>query len=55
MMMTVLASILPVITAEIGGQHVYAWVFSSFLIISTVTIPLFAKLSDAYGIGLIRL
>src|SRR5439155_250374 len=32
-----------------GGLSLYAWVFSAFLIVQTVTIPIFGKLSDLYG------
>ncbi|WP_142996806.1 MFS transporter [Alteribacter keqinensis] len=49
MMQTVIATILPSITEELGGLHLYGWVFSSFLIISTVTIPFFSKMADIYG------
>jgi EmrB/QacA subfamily drug resistance transporter len=49
LMQTVVAAILPQITVELGSRELYGWVFSSFLIASTVTIPIFAKLSDQYG------
>jgi EmrB/QacA subfamily drug resistance transporter len=39
----------PTIVSEMGGLNLFAWVFSSFLIVQTVTIPIFGKLSDLYG------
>lgn len=49
LMQTLVAAILPQIVRDIGGESLYGWVFSSFLLISTITIPLFAKLADQYG------
>ncbi|MXQ54938.1 MFS transporter [Shimazuella alba] len=49
LMQTLVAAILPQIVQDIGGEALYGWVFSSFLLISTITIPLFAKLADQYG------
>jgi EmrB/QacA subfamily drug resistance transporter len=49
LMQTVIATILPQLTEELGSRELYGWVFSSFLIASTVTIPIFAKFSDLYG------
>jgi EmrB/QacA subfamily drug resistance transporter len=49
LMQTLVAAILPQIAQDIGGESLYGWVFSSFLLISTITIPLFAKLADQYG------
>ncbi|AZR72084.1 hypothetical protein BBF96_00965 [Anoxybacter fermentans] len=49
LMQTVIATILPQIMSEYGGWQWYGWVFSSFLIVSTITIPLFAKMADLYG------
>ncbi|WP_069650954.1 MFS transporter [Caloranaerobacter ferrireducens] len=49
LMQTVIATILPQIMNEYGGWQWYGWVFSSFIIVSTITIPLFAKMADLYG------
>src|SRR5262249_7058321 len=32
-----------------GDLHMYSWVFSGFLLTSTVTMPLWGRLSDLYG------
>ncbi|SEM84036.1 MFS transporter [Lihuaxuella thermophila] len=49
MMQTVVATILPQAARELGDSHLYGWVFSGYLLMSTITIPLFAKLADLYG------
>src|SRR2546421_8824331 len=46
---TIVSTAVPTIVAELGGLSLYAWVFSAFLIVQTVTIPIFGKLSDLYG------
>lgn len=49
MMQTAIAAILPQIVSDLGGEPLYGWVFSGYLLLSTITIPFFAKLADAYG------
>jgi EmrB/QacA subfamily drug resistance transporter len=46
---TIVATAGPTIIADLGGLSLYAWVFSSFVIVQTVVIPIFGKLSDIYG------
>jgi EmrB/QacA subfamily drug resistance transporter len=46
---TIVATAGPTIIADLGGLSLYAWVFSAFVIVQTVTIPVFGKLSDIYG------
>ncbi|MFQ5988640.1 MAG: MDR family MFS transporter [Candidatus Methylomirabilales bacterium] len=46
---TVVATAMPTVVASLGGLEVYSWVFSSYLLTSTVTVPLWGKLSDLYG------
>jgi MFS family permease len=48
-MQLILATALPFIIAEIGGSNLYSWVFSSYMLASLATIPLFSKLADIYG------
>lgn len=48
-MQLILATALPFIVAEIGGGDLYGWVFSSYMLASLFTIPLFSKLADIYG------
>ncbi|MEV7970474.1 MFS transporter [Sphaerisporangium sp. NPDC088356] len=32
-----------------GGAGLYTWVVTAYLLTSTVTVPLYGRLSDAYG------
>lgn len=49
MEVTVVATAMPSIVAELGGLATYSWVFSGYLLTSTTTVPLYGKLSDIYG------
>jgi EmrB/QacA subfamily drug resistance transporter len=40
---------MPTVVASLGGLEIYSWVFSAYLLTSTVTVPLWGKLSDLYG------
>jgi EmrB/QacA subfamily drug resistance transporter len=46
---TVVATSMPVVVASLGGLAIYSWVFSGFLLTSTVTMPVWGRLSDLYG------
>ncbi len=46
---TVVATAMPTIVASLGGLKIYSWVFSAFLLTSTVTMPLWGRLSDLFG------
>ncbi|HEX6695100.1 MAG TPA: MFS transporter, partial [Longimicrobiales bacterium] len=46
---TIVATAMPSIASELGGFALYSWVFSSFLLMQAVTIPMFGKLSDMLG------
>lgn len=46
---TVVGTALPRIVANLGGLDHYAWVATSYLLASTVSIPIYGKLSDIYG------
>jgi EmrB/QacA subfamily drug resistance transporter len=46
---TVVGTALPKIITELGGFSQYTWVVTAYMITSTVTIPIVAKLSDMYG------
>src|SRR5438105_2451659 len=40
---------MPTVIGQIGGIHLYAWVFSAYLLTSTVTVPIYGKLADLFG------
>jgi len=46
---TVVTSAMPTITRELGGQALYSWVFSGFLLASTLGVLVSGKLSDHFG------
>lgn len=48
---TVVATALPTIVAELGGLTQLSWVVTAYLLTSTVSVPLYGKLSDLYGRG----
>jgi len=46
---TCVGTAMPTIVAALGGLAHYSWVFSAYLLTSTVTVPLWGKLSDLFG------
>ncbi|HEX7000851.1 MAG TPA: MDR family MFS transporter [Trueperaceae bacterium] len=47
--LTVVGTALPRIIAELQGFKLYAWAFTAYSLSSTVTLPIYGKLSDIYG------
>ena len=45
----VISTAMPTVIGQIGGIQLYAWVFSAYLLTSTVTVPIYGKLADLYG------
>lgn len=46
---TVVSTAAPTIVADLGGMALYAWVFTAYMVTTTVTGPIWGKLSDLYG------
>ncbi len=46
---TAVMTAMPTVIASLGGLSIYNWVFSAYLLTSTITLPLWGKLSDQYG------
>ena len=46
---TIVATALPRIVADLHGLNHLSWVVTAYLLTSTVTVPLYGKLSDLYG------
>ena len=44
----VMSAAMPTIVAELGGLHLYSWVYSAYLLARAVSLPLFGKLADIY-------
>src|ERR671930_916118 len=46
---TIVATALPRVVSDLGGITQYSWVFTAYMLGSTVTVPLYGKLGDAHG------
>ncbi|MBX5473939.1 MAG: MFS transporter [Thermoleophilia bacterium] len=46
---TIVSTAVPTIVADLHGFNLYGWVFTGYILASTVTVPIFGKLSDLYG------
>lgn len=46
---TIVSTAMPQIAGQLGDLHLYAWVFSAFLLTQTAMTVVFGKLSDIYG------
>lgn len=49
MEMTVVSTAMPTVVAELGGALHYAWVFTAYMLTTTVTVPIYGKLADLHG------
>src|SRR5205823_14015503 len=46
---TIVATALPHVIADLHGFDRYTWVSTAYLLTSTVTVPIYGKLSDLFG------
>src|SRR5258706_274072 len=46
---TVVSTAMPTIIGDLNGLTLYSWVFSVYLLASTVTMPLYGRLADIHG------
>src|SRR5579872_7115565 len=46
---TIVATAMPKIVQELNGFDKLSWVFTAYMLASTVTVPIYGKLSDIYG------
>ena len=46
---TVISAVMPVVVDSIGGLDLYTWAFSVFLLVQTVTMPIYGRLADRVG------
>ena len=47
--LSVVGTAMPTVIGELGGIDRYAWVFSAYILMSTVATPLFGRLADMFG------
>jgi EmrB/QacA subfamily drug resistance transporter len=46
---TIVGTAMPRVIADLNGLDHYAWVFTAYMLASTVMLPIYGKLSDIYG------
>jgi EmrB/QacA subfamily drug resistance transporter len=46
---TIVGTAMPTVIAALGGAHLYPWLFSIYMLASTVVMPIFGSLSDRVG------
>ncbi|MCL6574309.1 MAG: MFS transporter, partial [Bacillus sp. (in: Bacteria)] len=46
---TIVSTAMPAIVADLGGFRLYSWVFSAYLLMNSVTVLIYGKLSDLFG------
>lgn len=46
---TIVATAMPKIIEELHGLEYMSWVFTAYMLASTITVPIYGKLSDLYG------
>ncbi|WP_462409098.1 MDR family MFS transporter [Neobacillus sp. Marseille-QA0830] len=46
---TIVSTAMPAIVADLGGFALYSWIFSAYLLMNSVTVLIYGKLSDLFG------
>ena len=46
---TIVSTAIPQVVRDLGGFSLFSWVFSSYLLTQTVTIPAAGRLADQWG------
>ncbi len=46
---TIVGTAMPTIVADLGGFHLFSWVFASYLLAQAVSTPIYGRLADIYG------
>jgi EmrB/QacA subfamily drug resistance transporter len=44
----IMTAAMPTIVSELGGLHLYSWVYSAYLLARAVSLPIFGKLGDLF-------
>ena len=47
--LSIVATAMPTIVADLGGFHLFSWTFAAYLLAQAVTIPIYGRLADLYG------
>jgi len=46
---TAVSTAMPTVVSSLGGLSIYSWVFSAYVLTSTISLPFWGRLSDLYG------
>lgn len=46
---TIVGTAMPTVVASLGGIDIYSWVFTAYILASTVTTPIWGKIADLFG------
>src|SRR5437762_5601298 len=46
---TIVATALPKVVSDLGGITQYSWVFTAYMLTSTVSVPVYGRLGDVHG------
>ncbi len=46
---TIVATAMPTIVGQLGGFHLFSWVFAAYLLAAAVSTPVYGRLADLYG------
>src|SRR5919106_3821397 len=46
---TIVGTALPTVVSDLGGNELYTWVVTIYLLTATITGPIYGKLSDQFG------
>lgn len=46
---TIVATAMPTIVSDLGGFHLFSWVFAAYLLAQAVSTPVYGRLADLYG------
>jgi EmrB/QacA subfamily drug resistance transporter len=47
--LSIVGTAMPTIIGQLGGLGQYPWVFTAYLVTSTTSVPIYARLADTYG------
>lgn len=46
---TAVSTAMPTVVSSLGGLNIYSWVFTAYVLTSTISLPFWGRLSDLYG------
>ncbi|MBP1991861.1 MDR family MFS transporter [Paenibacillus eucommiae] len=46
---TIVSTAMPTVVKGLGGLPLYSWVFAIYMLVSTITMPIYGKLADLFG------